>query len=102
MRALAILLIFWAGIGSCLACEPASIDWQHFFAQYDRNGNGQISEREFKRVGGFFPYHWPNRPYLSHRNLFAKLDINQDGALDQDELSGVYTLLSNPYLGLPD
>ncbi|WP_079210743.1 hypothetical protein [Brucella pituitosa] len=55
MRALTILLIFWAGIGSCLACEPASIDWQHFFAQYDRNEDGQISEIKFKRVSDFSP-----------------------------------------------
>ncbi|GAA5628703.1 hypothetical protein Brsp05_04002 [Brucella sp. NBRC 12953] len=30
MRALAVVLILWAGIDPCRACEPASIDWQDF------------------------------------------------------------------------
>jgi hypothetical protein len=56
------------------------------YSQWDRNGDGRISKREFQDCwygGGFYRTDWYNRDYWS--NYWTAFDANNDGYLSNDE-----------------
>lgn len=87
------------------ACEPASIDWELFYKNYDLEKNKNIDKNEFAHVQGFIPYSWPtNKDFQGldkNRKLFNFLDKDKNKQLTNTELGELYSVLPNPCAGWP-
>jgi hypothetical protein len=63
------------------ASDPTQSPIQSLFAQFDGNGDGQISQSEFENAFG------PNADTAKVDGLFNALDANGDGGVSLDELT---------------
>lgn len=77
------------------SCEPASVDWQRFMADYDRDADGFISASEFVNVLDFLPYDFPREQDISRTDLFRFLDADKNSQIDANEFVAIYQILPN-------
>ncbi len=92
----------WAGLAPMAhACDPAAINWQALAQRHDRNHDGRYSRAEFAQIADFAPYAWPKAfaGPRGHQRLFARLDRNQNGQIEEQEFFALYTWLPNPCAG---
>lgn len=86
------------------SCEPASLDWEKLYADYDLNRDQMIDLNEWKKL-----IHLKNQPVSWQKQVFSvdpkrikifkALDQNHNGLIDQQEITNIYQYFSNPCKG---
>ncbi|USA46137.1 EF-hand domain-containing protein [Acinetobacter sp. C26M] len=86
------------------SCEPAGLDWEKLYADYDLNRDQMIDQNEWKKLillqGQ--PVTWQKQVLTidSKRiKIFKALDLNHNGLIDQQEMINIYQYFTNPCQG---
>lgn len=86
------------------ACEPAGLDWEKLYQDYDRNLDQMIDQHEWQNLVHLKGQSvtWERQVFktdLKRRKIFKALDQNHNGLLDQQEMSNIYQYFTNPCKG---
>lgn len=83
------------------ACEPAELDWDQLYLDYDQNKNHSIEKEEWKKLIQLKnqSYKWNDKadakdPYRF--KIFQQLDSNSNAQLSNEELYNIYQYFPNP------
>lgn len=102
IRFSACLLILLLGITTkAYTCEPAALDWDRLYLDYDQNKDRKIDVGEWKKLIELKhqSYQWTKKvekddPF--RLKIFHQLDKNKNLNLNEDELSQIYLYFPNP------
>ena len=101
IRVLLLSLTLYMFNASVWACDPASVQWEQLYKDYDRNHDQQfdtvewVSLIELKNQS----YQWqePLNPLDPTRNkIFLELDQDHNKLLSQDEMYNIYRFFPDP------
>lgn len=97
-------LICCVVIPTTYSCEPAGLDWEKLYADYDLNHDQMIDQNEWKKLillqGQ--PVSWQKQILAIDSKkikIFKALDLNRNGLIDQQEIINIYQYFSNPCQG---
>ncbi|MEB3753047.1 EF-hand domain-containing protein [Acinetobacter sp. MD2(2019)] len=91
-------------ISVAYSCEPASIDLEMLYANYDLNHDQMIDQKEWQQLIELKdqPVSWQNPASANdpkRMQVFLALDHDHNGVIDPQELGKIYRYFSNPCLG---
>ena len=101
IRVLLLSLTLYMFNASVWACDPASVQWEQLYKDYDRNHDQQfdtvewVSLIELKKQS----YQWqePFNPLDPTRNkIFLELDQDHNKLLSQEEMYNIYRFFPDP------
>ena len=94
-------LICCMSISMANSCEPAGLDWEKLYADYDINHDQMIDLNEWTKLIQLKdqPVSW-QKQFFSMDNkrikIFKSLDQNHNGLIDQQEIVNIYHYFVNP------
>lgn len=97
-------LICCMAISMSYSCEPAGLDWEKLYADYDLNRDQMIDQNEWTKLIELKdqPVSWQKQFFPLDRKrikIFKALDQDHNGLIDQQEITNIYGYFINSCQG---
>ncbi|OEC91529.1 hypothetical protein EC846_2957 [Acinetobacter sp. BIGb0102] len=94
-------LICCMAISTTYSCEPTGLDWEKLYTDYDINSDQMIDIKEWTKLIELRgqSVSWQKQFFsLDHKRIkiFKSLDQNNNGLIDQQEITNIYHYFINP------